>query len=189
MMEYELPADRMPEAEVSLCLAFHLLALPDSQGTAEVAIDGAQIRVHGSQVFPIAAFLDELDWEQVKQEGKNPWQGSYERQGQRLWVHSRSGVGDVVARVGSKRVRAECKGGPLIKLPGSREYPKLRGALGQVLTVEEKEPGDVLAVAVPRTPRFQRLADKWQKAPLIVHTGIQIALVGREGEVEGLNLG
>jgi hypothetical protein len=187
-MSYELPEDRMPEAEVSLCLAFHLLAMPDGHGTVEVAIDGAQIRVRGSQVFPIADFLDELGWEQVKQEGKNLWQGWYERKGQRLWVHSRSGVGDVVAQVGSKRVRAECKGGPMIKLPGSREYPKLRGALGQILTVEEKKPNDVLAVAVPHTPRFQRLADKWRRAPLIVCTGIQIALVGRDGEVEGLNL-
>lgn len=59
-MDYHLPEDRMPEAEVSLRLAFYLLALPDCHGTAEVAIDGAQIRVHGEQVFPIAAFLREL---------------------------------------------------------------------------------------------------------------------------------
>lgn len=187
-MACKLPEDRMPEAEVSLRLAFHLLAMPGSQGTAEIAIDGAQIRVHGSQILPIAAFLLDMGWKQVEQQGKNSWQGGYERNGQRLWIHSRSGVGDVVALVGSKRLRAECKGGPLIKLPGSREYPKLRGALGQVLTVGEKEPNDVLAVAVPRTTRFQRLADKWRNAPLIVSSGIQIVLVGRDGQVEGLDL-
>jgi hypothetical protein len=186
-MAYKLPEDRMPEAEVSLRLAFHLLAMPDSQGTAEVAIDGAQIRVHGSQVFPIATFLLDMGWKQVEQQGKNPWQGSYERKGQRLWIHSCSGVGDVVVQVGTKRYRAECKGGPLIKRRGSQEYPKLRGALGQVLTVEEKEPNDVLAVAVPHTPRFQRLAEKWRRAPLIICSGIQIVLVGRDGKVEGLD--
>ena len=98
-MAYKLPSDRMPEAEVSLRLAFHLLAMPDSQGAAEVAIDGAQIRVHGSQVFPIVNFLHDLGWKQVKQQGKNPWQGWYEQGEQQLWVHSRSGVGDVVAQV------------------------------------------------------------------------------------------
>lgn len=187
-MAYKLPEDRMPEAEVSLRLAFHLLAMPDSQGTAEVAIDGAQVRVLGSEVFPIAAFLLDVEWKQVEQLGKNLWHGWYERNGQRLWIHSRSGVGDVVTLVGTKRFRAECKGGPLIQRPGSQEYPKLRGALGQVLTVEEFEPNDVLAVAVPHTPWFQRLADKWRSAPLIARLGIQIVLVGRGGGVEGLSL-
>jgi hypothetical protein len=187
-MTYELPEDRMPEAEVSLRLAFHLLARPDSHGVAEVAIDGAQIRVHGAQVFPISAFLLDMGWRQAEQLGKNAWQGWYVRDDQQVWIHSRSGVGDVVIEVGAKRLRAECKGGPLIKRPGSREYPKLRGALGQVLTVEEVEADDVLAVAVPLTPRFRRLADKWRTAPLVVRSEIEILLVGRDGHVEGLTL-
>ena len=187
-MTYALPQDRMPEAEVSLRLTFHLLSLPDAQGTAEVAIDGAQIRVHGDEVFPISPFLVDMGWRQVEQIGKNDWQGWYERSGQRLRIHSRSGVGDVVAQVGAKRVRAECKGGPLIKRPGSHEYPRLRGALGQVITVEQIDVDDILAVAVPRTPRFRRIADKWCSAPLIVRSGIRIVLVGRDGTVEGLRL-
>jgi hypothetical protein len=121
------------------------------------------------------------------QEGKNAWQGMYEREGQRLSVHARSGVGDVVARVGEKRVRAECKGGPLIKKPGSREYPILRGALGQIVTVERVGADDVLVVAVPYTQQFRRLAVKWREAPLVTRTGIQIVPVGRDGEVEGLD--
>ena len=184
----DLPKDRMPEAEVSLRLAFHLLALSGSQGVARVAIDGAQIRVHGAEVFPIAAFLADARWEQTAQEGKNAWQGWYERHGQRLNVHARPGVGDVVAPVGGKRMRAECKGGPLIKKPGGREHPILRGALGQVVTVEQIGANDLLVVAVPRTPRFHKLADRWRQAPLVVRSGIQIVLVGRGGVVEGLEL-
>jgi hypothetical protein len=187
-MTYTLPQDRMPEAEVSLRLAFDLLSLPDAQGTAEVAVDGAQIRVHGDEVFPISAFLISMGWRQVRQVGKNDWQGWYQRSGQRLWIHSRSGVGDVVAQVGAKRVRAECKGGPLIKKPGSKEYPRLRGALGQVVTVEEVEPNDVLTVAVPHTPQFLKLADRWREAPLVRRVGIQILLVDRDGTVKGLEL-
>jgi len=178
----------MPEAEVSLRLAFYLLALPGSQGVAEVAIDGAQIRVHGSEVFPIATFLADAGWKQVRQVGKNDWQGWYERKGQRLRIHATSGVGDVVAVVGDKQIRAECKGEPLVKKPGSREYPILRGALGQVVTVEEVEANDLLVVAVPDTARFRRLANKWGKAPLVARSGIQIVLVSRGGAVEGLYL-
>ena len=55
----------MPEAEVTLRLAFHLLALPNSSKTATVAIDGAQIRVHGDSVFPIDEFLEDEGWHQT----------------------------------------------------------------------------------------------------------------------------
>ena len=71
----------------------------------------------------------------------------------------------------------------MIKKPGSKEYPQLRGALGQVVTVEELDVNDVLTVAVPHTPKFRKLADKWRKAPLIRKAGIQILLVGRDGMV------
>jgi hypothetical protein len=189
MMEYTLAEDRMAEAEVSLRLAFHLLSMPDASGEVEVAIDGAQIRVHGDEIFPIQDFLCAMGWQQTEQRGKNDWQGRYKRLGHHLRIHSRSGIGDVVAQVGGERIRAECKGGPLIKKPGSKEYPKLRGALGQIITVEHFEENDVLAVAVPHTPRFRRLADKWRQAPLIEKADIRIVLLGRDGTVEGLDLG
>lgn len=186
--EYVLPQDRMPEAEVSLRLAFYLLSLPDAQGSAQVAIDGAQIRVHGAEVFPIIAFLAKQGWEMIEQKGKNAWQGMYEREGQRLTVHARSGIGDVVATIGNKRVRAECKGGPLVKKSGSREYPILRGALGQVVTIEQVDTDEVLVVAAPHTPQFRRLVTKWREAPLVSQLDIQIVLVGRDGTVDGLGL-
>jgi hypothetical protein len=186
--QYSLPQDRMPEAEVSLRLAFHLLSLPDAGGSAQVAIDGAQIRVHGAEVFPIDAFMTAEEWTMTTRMGKNAWQGTYVREDHQLTIHSRSGVGDVVAVVADKRIRAECKGGPLVKKPGSREYPVLRGALGQIVTVEQVDGDDVLVVAVPYTPRFQRLADRWREAPLVRRMGIRIVLVGRDGMVEGLDL-
>jgi hypothetical protein len=188
-MTYVLPENRMPEAEVSLRLAFYLLKPPHCGGDVEVAIDGAQVKVHGKQVFPLAAFLADAGWKQIEQKGKNNWQGQYEQNGRRLKVHAKSGSGDVVATVGDRRVWAECKGGPLIKKRGSPEYPILRGALGQIITVEKETVKDcVLVVAVPATDAFCRLADKWQNAPLVVRSKIQIALVSRDGYVEGLKL-
>lgn len=188
-MAIELPAERMPEAEVSLRLAFYLLSLPGSGGKAEVAIDGAQVRVHGGEIFPIAEFLAANGWGQVHQEGKNPWQGTYSRGTDHLAVHARSGVGDVVAKIRDRRVRAECKQGPLVKRPGSPEFPLLREAIGQVLTVESIEPKDVMTVAVPLTEQFTKLAERWRPRPLLQASGIQIALVGRNGVVEGLHMG
>lgn len=187
-MNAKLPTDRMPEAEVALRLAFHLLEHPASAGKASVALDGAQIRVHGKQVFPVEAFLQELGWKQVTQAGKNPWQGTYQLDDSRLVVHASSGVGDVVARVGRVRVRAECKKGPLIRKPGSQEYPVLHEAIGQVITVESVAQDDVLAVAVPFTNRFSDLASRWRNTPLVIKAGIRLVLVGRDGAVDGLAL-
>ena len=186
-MNAALPIDRMPEAEVALRLAFHLLEHPASAGEASVALDGAQIRVHGKQVFPIESFLEESGWEQVAQAGRNPWQGTYERDGAKLVVHASAGVGDVVARVGQSRIRAECKKGPLVRKAGSKEYPALHEAIGQVLTVDSVEPGDVLAVAVPLTDRFSDLVTRWRLAPLVVASGIRLLMVGRDGTVDGLS--
>ena len=183
-----LPKSRMAEAEVSLRLAFHLLALPGNDGLARVAIDGAQVKVGKRRIFPIVDFLRDTGWEQEEQIGSRDWQGWYIRGGQTLIVHSRPGEGDVVVRVGGKRIRAECKGGPLVKKPGSREYRKLREALGQAITVDDVHADDVLAVAIPRTAAFSRLARRWRRAPLVAGVGIQIVLVGRDGQVEGLEL-
>lgn len=181
-----LPEDRMPEAEVALRLAFHLLGKPDSDGTARVAIDGAMVRTGYNEHFPIEAFLEHEGWRRNVQEGKNRWQGSYEKEGRHLIIHARSGMGDVVARVGSERIRAECKGGPLVKKSGSREYPKLREALGQLLTVERVEGDDVMVAAIPCAEKFRRLALEWQPRPLVAQSAFRIVLVGRDGTVAGL---
>ena len=176
----------MPEAEVALRLAFHLLDRSDSHGSAEVAVDGAIVRIGQNKIFPIEAFMTHEGWEQTAQIGKNAWQGSYEKGGSRLSIHARSGVGDVVALVGSERIRAECKGGPLVAKAGSPEYRRLRETLGQLLTVERVEVGDLMVAAVPHTGRFLRRARNWQSRPLLARSGIRIVLVGRNGIVHGL---
>lgn len=185
-MTERLPKDRMPEAEVSLRLASYLLDRPESEGRAEVGIDGAMVRVGAKEIFPIEAFLVQEGWEQLSQAGKNTWQGTYEKNGCRLMIHAKSGVGDVVAAVGSERIRAECKGGPLENDASSSEYKRLREALGQLLTVERVEASDVMVAAVPRTATFQRLARTWRTRPLVIASSIRMVLVGRNGTVEGL---
>jgi len=181
-----LPQDRMPEAEVSLRLAFHLLRQPGSAGEASVALDGAQVHVHGKQVFPVEDFLADQGWKQTFQQGRNPWQGAYERNGARLIVHASSGVGDVVAHVGRRRIVVEAKKGPLVRKPGSQERPVLHEAIGQLLTIESLQPNDVLAAAVPFTEPFAALVERWRRAPLLVQSGIKLVMVGRDGSVTGL---
>ena len=176
----------MTEAEVALNLAFHLLALPKSAREIDVSLDGAQVSVGGAEVFPLVTFLAHHGWKQVTQSGKNPWQGAYVRGEHGLRINCRSGVGDVVCVVGSHRVRAECKKGPLVATKGNPEYPRLREALGQVLTVEAVDEHDMLVVAVPHSAKFKQLAELWSVRPMMRRVGIRIALVARGGTVTGL---
>ncbi|MBO6518548.1 MAG: hypothetical protein JJ973_00790 [Rhodospirillales bacterium] len=173
----------MPEGEVSLVFAEYLLGLPGSHGDVSVAIDGAQVRVKGQEIFPIETYLLTRGWKQSQQVGKNNWQGIYFRSNQTLKVHATSGEGDVVAFVGDKRIRAESKGGPLIKKSGSKEYPILRELIGQLVTIEVYQPDDILIAVVPSTERFKALTTRWRDRPIVKKTGIDFALVNRNGTV------
>jgi hypothetical protein len=183
------PDDRMPEAEVSLRLAEFLTELPGICGHVEVAIDGASVRVHGQEVFDISGYLRSNRWELAvtNTESRNAWAATYRRAGATMRVHSRSGVGDVETSIAGRRVIAECKKGPLVRKPGSPEYPLLTTAIGQALLLPAKG-DDVAIAAVPDTPVFRRIAEDWRSRPKLKASGIQIVLVNRDGMVSGLDL-
>ena len=70
---------------------------------------------------------------------------------------------------------------------GSQDrYRLISEALGQLLTVTEVFESDILAVAVPKSTKFEGLATRWKDAPLIKRFGIRFVLVGRDGSVSGL---
>ncbi|ASP57731.1 hypothetical protein CDO30_05000 [Sinorhizobium meliloti] len=184
------PTDRMPEAEVSLRLAEFLTELPGFCGHVDVAIDGASVRVHGEEVFDISGYLQANNWQLgiADTKSRNEWAATYHRAGTTMRVHSRSGVGDVATTIAGRRLIAECKKGPLVRKPGSPEYPLLATAIGQALLLPAKA-GDLAIAAVPDTPVFRRIAEDWRERPKFKVSGIQIALVSRDGSVSGLNLG
>jgi hypothetical protein len=187
--DFSLPTDRMPEAEVALRLAEFILSLPGSGAMTSVAIDGASIKVGDAVIFDIGRFMAGTEWEQIKepQVGRNAWTGAYRRGDKTIRVHSRPGEGDVVATVDGRRIVAECKKGPLVRKPGSPEYPLLATTLGQALLFEVSA-DDIVVAAVPDTPAFRRLAEVWRERPLVRRAGIRIVLVARDGAVAGLDL-
>jgi hypothetical protein len=177
----------MPEAEVSLRVAIFLIRKGLAAEDVQVAIDGAQVKTTQMIHFAIAEFLRDSDWSKSTAEGR--WQGEYSnsRYCKKIIIHSNPGQGDVYAPLTSGRVlRVECKKGPLSRSKSSQEYPLLREALGQLLTVAEVGENDLLAVAVPESPKFTELAGRWRRAPLIDRFGICILTVGRDGIVQGL---
>ncbi|HAJ27528.1 MAG TPA: hypothetical protein DCG53_09850 [Syntrophus sp. (in: bacteria)] len=181
-----LPPDKMPEAEVTLRLAIALIVRNHVVGDVVVAVDGAQVKTGTRVHFPIVEFMNSLGWRGV---GSSRWQRTYRHQKheQGIVVHSSSGEGDLVANLSNgKRLRVESKKGPLHRSKSSQEYPLIREAIGQLMTVEKADPNDVLAVAVPSSEKFDELARQWRMRPLMAIVGIHIVTVGRDETLSGL---
>jgi len=182
--------EKMPEAEVSLRLAFHLIEQELAASDVQVAIDGAQVKTGNTIHFDISKFLLGLEWK--KTAASDIWQGIYANNRQqpnqpKVVIHSKPGCGDVVAKlIDGRTLRVECKKGPLDRSKSSQEYPLLREALGQLLTIESVGERDLLAVAVPNSPKFEELARRWREAPLIKRFGILVLTVKRDNQVLGL---
>jgi hypothetical protein len=174
----------MCETEVSLRLAFWLIReklLSENDNKVFVAVPRAA-------KFDGPGFLRDNHWQRTR--STVDWQAQYHcpDAASRLVVCLVSGQGDVVCQLKDGRVfRAEAAKGPLFNSANSEEYRLLHEALGQLMTIEDASKQELLAVAVPRSPRFTKLAERWREAPLIKYLRIHILTVGRDGDVEGLS--
>lgn len=150
-----LSPERMSEAEVSLRLAIYFLRHGIAVSDVEVAIDGAQIKTGKDVHFPIAEFLEQHGC--IRHDNGSGWAGAYTLDCPHcIIVHSLPGKGDVVTRTKSGfTLRVESKKGSLQRSRSSAEYPLLREALGQLLTLESIGERDILAVAVPNSEKFE----------------------------------
>lgn len=183
-----LPDDRMPEAEVTLRLAMALIASGNAVGKVKAAIDGAQIKTGGTIHFRIVEFLAGYGWKQPNHDQR--WQAEYTHDdySNSILIHSSAGEGDLVVDLTSgQRLRVESKKGPLKRSKSSQEYPLIREAIGQLMTVEHAGAQDLLAVAVPHSDKFNALAKEWRERPLLKKLGIRILTVGRDNSISGLS--
>ncbi len=181
-----VPSHRMSEAEVSLRLAIHLVMSGRVKSDVEVALDGAQVRIGQTQHFDVPCFLKSLGW--FPEQESPRWQCKYRNSSaaQSIVVHSQSGRGDVTATLATgEPLVVESKKGTIGKCRSSSEYPLLREALGQLLTLEAPPENAVLAVAVPHGERFITLSARWREAPLVKRSGIRLLTVAQNGEVAG----
>ena len=179
--------DRMPEAEVTLRLAMYLISGSFTKDDVVCAIDGAQIKVGTDTIFPILEFLNAQGWFGLEQDDK--WQCKFVHAdfAQGIVIHSSSGKGDLVSTlINGHTLRVESKKGPIVSKQGSKEYPLIREAIGQLMTIEYADEKDILAVAVPESEKFMNLAVQWRDRPLMKQAGINIVTVNRNNRITGL---
>ncbi len=164
------------EGAIMVAFAMHLLRTTEAQ---EVRIhpDGE----HGKR-FDFSLWLGRQGFHKTLATGTTTYGGVYERADKRrIVINPKSGVKDVVAEVDGAVISAECKGGIVnTRHAGqvSRLDKDLCEAIGRLMASEEG--GRQIAV-VPRTPQTERLAARL--APRCAKVGIEIALVGSNGEI------
>ena len=97
---------RFYQGAIMLAYAMHLL---ETENTKEVRVhpDG----MHGEQ-FDFSGWLHRPGFTPVSGTGETAYGGTYlDRAGRTIIVNPKSGLGDVVAKVGNSVISAECKGG------------------------------------------------------------------------------
>ncbi|HZR85981.1 MAG TPA: hypothetical protein VFB02_04215 [Bradyrhizobium sp.] len=164
------------EGAVMLAYAMHLL---ETEPVREVRIhpDGQ----HAIQ-FDFPGWLAKQGFSRVE-EGGTAFSGTYQDgEGRRIIVHSRPGIGDVVADADGLIIEAECKGGA-VETNHRGRLSRLDKGLCEIVgrLMSKPSPGRQVAV-VPKTAVTLRLARKL--APRCAAAGIRIALLGDRGEVE-----
>jgi hypothetical protein len=184
----------MPEAEVTLYLAFWLLDQATQDSHVDIAIDGAHVRIMAHEqsgqhvkersVFPMKEFLSSRECR--PQILKDEWRGTYCWKGHTLSLRSARGF-DVQGTLNGQCVKAECKGGPLTTIKGRSVSAILANVIGQVVISDSVVPTDALWIAVPDSPSFERVGARIVNSKTFQDTGIRIVLVNGEGGVRFLN--
>jgi hypothetical protein len=165
----------MSEAAVMLAVAKWLFGL----GATEVAIHPDGMHMKG---FDIPGWLTSAGFERTSTTGVRAVSGAFKRGNHRLTVHSRPGLGDVIAQLDGIHVEVEAKGGCInSRHPGqlSRLRKGLHEAIGQLMGSPRQDTR--LIAAVPYHPETEKLAKRLAERCKLAY--IEIALIRDDGTV------
>jgi len=172
----------LTEGAVQLAFAMHLLRTVPGLFAVSVHPDGEHLK-H----FDFRAWLEARGFAQTTSIGTTACGGTYTAaDGRTVTVNPKSGLGDVVARMGDAVYVAECRGG-VINSRHAGQLSRLRRGLCEVvglLLASPNEKGRRQFAVVPRTLTTETLAARM--AHRAGEAGIEIALVDGRGNVTGV---
>jgi hypothetical protein len=178
-------ATRMTQTEAALRLGIFLLRADISVADVHVALRGREVTRAGAGAFPVEAFL--ADHGTTRPEHDTDWRGTYtlERCKYALVVHSDADAPHVMTELAREcRLLVEVAGGSVVRTRSPAEHRALWNAIGRLLTRDDVQEMDTLAVAVPRSPRFRKLVRRARNAPAVKRVGMHIYTVDRGGGVD-----
>lgn len=164
-----------------IAFALHLL---DSGATAvDLHPDGE----HGKR-HDLKATLEAQGFQHVAPRGRTKYGGVYSRDNQTVTITVRPGLGDVTATAGGKIVVAECKGG-VVNSSHAGQLSRLRRGLCEAVGLLMARPlsAERHVAVVPATSVTKAVGIRM--LPRASAAGIEIALVGSEGDVQFLQAG
>lgn len=181
--------ERMTHTEITLRLALHLLREEMTTSDVHVALIGREVTRRRNTLFDVGHFLSVhgCTWDGAPVDAFARFAVDGARHALRI-VPDR-GQGSVVAEIGpGSRLVVHATSGPTVSWKHSREDAYLRNALASALARFDVGTDDLLAVALPRSPRMRRIVRRARTMPRLVATGISLVLVDAIGEVDGLPL-
>lgn len=161
--------DAMTEANVAICLAMHLGALPEH---VEVDVELTPAQLKNVEIFRL---LNERFWKETTAESakiKEFQQGTNS-----IRLRSQRGGGDVVAIVGTQKIRVECCG---------ETRSSLQKAIGQLVLTAKCDEDGLFGVAVPEVRAFAKLHEQWRDLALVDRLHLHLISVNADGAVEGV---
>jgi hypothetical protein len=165
------------EAAVMLAYALYLLGEYDELDEIELHPDGE----HGKR-FNIRDWLERQGFMLVEPQGKTTYSGRYTNGNRSILVSLKPGTGDVLAKMGSYTIVAECKGGIINTKHAGQKSRLRRGlceAVGLLMAREDTEERHY--AVVPLTDDTQRLAERMR--PRCTKAGIEIVLICEDGTI------
>lgn len=200
----------MPEAEVSIRTAVHLMGHPELNGLVNVHVLKRTIirdrtiedATKNLVTFPTDKLLEKLnlkriEFQHILHKNDPKWFGEYSLGEKHLKIQSKQrGIADVIGLIKDRRILIQCKGGYCAFLSGrassktssySKDYTALWSVLGQIVGTERVADNDIMAVALPLSSAYIELVEKFQDRPFIKQLGIKFLLVSKDGNIEGFD--
>ena len=177
----------MPEGEVARRLALWLFEQPESANVVTLCLDGNHVQHFEKEHFSRqecenGALVSSWKFYEEARVGRRraKWPGTWRDEcGREVVVgssptrqRSPETVCDLTTAIKKGRLRVECKG-----MDENVSRIKLQECIGQMVTIRDRENKDILAVAVPYSPRLVELATEFLRSPIFRELRIAIALV------------
>jgi hypothetical protein len=180
---------RMCQTQVCLSLAFHLLQEDLVTSDVTVAISGREVTRTLRPTFDIQKFMRHRGGTTVSLPPNGCCRYAFRARRFGVVIVRDTGDGDVLAELAPGcRLIVYATPGPLRDTQSSREHSLLRNAIGVAVARADVTPLDVVAVAVPRSPRMRQIVSEMRAAPRVVAAGLSLVTVAQAGAVDGLPL-
>jgi hypothetical protein len=184
-----LAQNKMTQTEVGLRVAAWLLNSGTAAAHVVYTLAGYELTRRENPLFPARRYLtDRLGFTTAIRE-RDEWRGAYLLPGcpHHLVVDWDRHAGQVITRLASgQRLVVFVSAGLLTSSRSPAEHHKFWQVIGRACTWPHADASDLLAVAVPRSERYRKLASEYRRAEGLARARIAVLTVDRASQVDGL---